>query len=102
MPFVLGFLYFWGDMSRSAFAREHCAVSALGLALLFVWMKCWQAVFTVKMREQILDAQSEALSFSRIINLTATQALIHSSSFLILPVALVMTIPFAAFRYDRS
>ena len=47
------------------------------------------------MREQILDAQSEALSFGRIINLAATQALIHSSSFLILPVALVMTIPFA-------
>lgn len=94
MPFILGFFYFWGDMSRSAFAREYCAVSALGLALLFVWMKCWQAVFTVKMREQILDAQSEALSFGRIINLAATQALIHSSSFLILPVALVMTIPF--------
>jgi len=95
MPFVLGLLYFWGDMSRSAFAREYCAVSALGLAFLFVWMKCWHAVFAVKVREQILDAQESSWSFGRIVNLTASQAFIHSSHFLILPVALVMVIPFA-------
>ena len=95
MPFVLGLLYFWGDMSHSAYAREHCAVSALGLAFLFVWMKCWHAVFTVKLREQILDAQASSWSFGRIFNLAATQAFIHSSSFLILPVALIMVIPFA-------
>ncbi|OQY02848.1 MAG: hypothetical protein B6I22_12790 [Desulfobacteraceae bacterium 4572_123] len=95
MPFVLGLLYFWGDMSRSAFAREYCAVSALGLAILFIWMKCWHAVFVVKVREQILDAQAGSWSFERIVNLAATQAFIHSSSFLILPVALIMAIPFA-------
>ena len=95
IPFVLGFLYFWGDMSRSAFAREYCAVSALGLAFLFVWMKCWHAVFAVKMREQILDSQAGSWSFGRIVNLSAIQAFIHSSSFLILPLALIMAIPFA-------
>ena len=95
MPFILGLLYFWGDMSRSAYAREYCAVYALGLAFLFVWMKCWHAVFAVKLREQILDAQSSSWSFGRIVNLSATQVFIHSSSFLILPVALIMAIPFA-------
>ncbi len=95
MPFVLGFLYFWGDMSRSAFAEEYCAVSALGLAFLFVWMKCWHAVFAVKMREQILDSQAGSWSFGRIVNLAATQSFIHSSSFFILPIALIMAIPFA-------
>jgi hypothetical protein len=94
MPFVLGFLYFWGDMSRSAFAREYCAVSALGLAFLFVWMKCWHAVFSFKMRGQILDVQTGSWSFDRIVSLAATQAFIHSSYFLILPIALIMVIPF--------
>jgi hypothetical protein len=94
IPFVLGFLYFWGDMSRSAFAGEYCAVSALGLAFLFVWMKCWHAVFAVKLREQILDAQTQTWSFGRMVNLVASQAFIHSSSFIILPVALIMAIPF--------
>ena len=45
MPFVLGLLYFWADMSRSAFAEKHLAASALGLAGLFIWMKCCQSVF---------------------------------------------------------
>ena len=95
MPFVLGLLYFWGDMSRSAFAEEYCAVSALGLAFLFVWMKCWHAVFTIKVREQILATQPSPWSVGRIFNLAATQAFVHASSFFILPAALIMAIPFA-------
>ncbi|MDY6791710.1 MAG: hypothetical protein SWH54_10635 [Thermodesulfobacteriota bacterium] len=95
MPFVLGFLYFWGDMSNSAFAPEYCAVSALGLAFLFIWMKCWHAVFAAKMRAQILGARSGSWSLGRMVNLVATQTFIHSSSFLILPLALIMAIPFA-------
>jgi len=32
VPFVLGLLYFWADMSRSAKAYEHGAMAALGLS----------------------------------------------------------------------
>ena len=45
LPFVMGLLYFWADMSQSAFAYSRCATSALGVALLFVWMKTWQAIY---------------------------------------------------------
>ncbi len=38
LPFVLGLLFFWSDMSRSALAPRHCSAGALGLGLLFVWM----------------------------------------------------------------
>ena len=41
IPFVLGLLFFWADMSRSPFAHQHHAEAALGLALLFFWMKFW-------------------------------------------------------------
>jgi len=41
VPFVLGLLYFWADMSRSPNANEYSAAAALGLAFLFVWMKVW-------------------------------------------------------------
>ena len=34
VPFVLGLLYFWADMSHSANANEYGAMAALGLALL--------------------------------------------------------------------
>ena len=30
LPFVLGLLFFWADMSTSAFARRHVAEAALG------------------------------------------------------------------------
>jgi hypothetical protein len=50
LPFVLGLLYFWADMSRSPFAARHLSGSALGLALLFLWMKFWQAVFAANLR----------------------------------------------------
>ena len=50
IPFILGLLYLWADMSRSAFAGRHCAPAALGLALLFVWMKIWQTIFAVGLK----------------------------------------------------
>ena len=45
-PFVLGLLYFGADMSRGAYAHRHLAEASLGLALLFVWMKTWQSVYS--------------------------------------------------------
>lgn len=39
VPFVLGLLYFWADMSRGANSDEHSVMGALGLSFLFVWMK---------------------------------------------------------------
>ena len=45
VPFILGLLYFWADMSRGAEAHEYSAMAALGLSFLFVWMKFWQTVF---------------------------------------------------------
>ena len=48
IPFVLGVLYFWADMSRSAKAHEYNTVAALGLAILFVWMKYWHFVFALR------------------------------------------------------
>src|SRR5579862_2201011 len=53
IPFVLGLLYFWADMSRSPFAYQHLTGSALGLAALFFWMKFWQVIFARHIRAQI-------------------------------------------------
>src|SRR5438876_779999 len=37
LPFVIGLLYFWAEMSRSPFAYQHLAGGSLGLAALFLW-----------------------------------------------------------------
>ena len=94
MPFILGILYFWADMSRNAFGQEYCAGASLGLAMLFIWMKCWQTVFALRIRAQISNEPSLTWSFARIRHLVVTQTVIQSSGFLILPSALVLIIPF--------
>jgi len=53
LPFILGLLYFWADMSRDPYAPQHLTAAALGLALLFLWMKFWQVIFARKLRALI-------------------------------------------------
>ena len=60
LPFVLGFLFFWADMSQSAFAYDHCAPAALGLALLFTWMMYWQAIFVRELDAELSGAPAPA------------------------------------------
>src|SRR5439155_25546756 len=52
LPFGLGFLFFWADMSRGSTAYEHCASTAFGISLLFLLMKTWQAVFAWRLKAQ--------------------------------------------------
>lgn len=94
VPFMLGLLYFWADMSRSARAYEYSAMAALGLSLLFVWMKFWQTVFMFQIRAQFFNENLPPWSLQRISSITATQSLIHSTRFLVLPIASLMVIPF--------
>jgi len=94
VPFVLGLLYFWADMSRSANAYQYSTVAALGLSFLFVWMKFWQSVFTYQIRAQFFDDMPPTWSLQRVTAIAATQALIQSTRFVVLPLASLMVIPF--------
>jgi hypothetical protein len=94
VPFVLGLLYFWADMSRSANAHEYSAVAAIGLSVLFVWMKFWQTLFMYQVRCQIVDEFRRPWSLSRIVSIVATQSLIQSTRFFVVPVASLLVIPF--------
>jgi len=89
IPFVLGLLYFIGDMSRSANAMEYCAQASLGLALLFVWMKCWQAIFSNHVLEYIENKPFTGVSLKRFLRLAATQTLVQSTGLFILPFSLL-------------
>ncbi len=93
-PFVLGLMYFWADMSRSANAGDHSAMAALGLAFLYVWMKFWHTVFAQRLRAQIAGERQYELSLDRIASVAATQSLIQSTRFIVLPIAGVMLIPY--------
>ena len=93
-PFVLGLMYFWADMSRSANAGDHSAMAALGLAFLYTWMKFWQTVFAQRLRAQIAGERPYKWSLGRIASVAASQSLIQSTRFIVLPIAGVIMIPY--------
>lgn len=94
LPFILGLFYFWADMSRSADAQSYHAVASLGIALLYVWMKCWHVVFAARVKMNISGQPVPQWSFQRLLSLVATQTLIHATAFFILPLAALIAIPF--------
>jgi hypothetical protein len=95
LPFVLGLLYFWADMSRSPFAVRHLADAALGLAALFLWMKFWQVIFLRRLRAALLGTTLPPLTPKQCGRIFVTQAALQPTGLFLLPLALVLTLPFA-------
>jgi hypothetical protein len=94
LPFILGLFYFWADMSRSADAHRYQAAASLGVAALYIWMKCCQAVFAAHIKSMIGGKPLPRWSIKRKLSLVATQTLIHATAFFILPLAALTAIPF--------
>jgi hypothetical protein len=94
LPFLIGFLYFWADMSRSPFAEGRLAEAALGMAGLFVWMKFWQVVFMRELKAALLGAALPPLTPKRCGRILVSQGVLQSTGLFISPVALVLTLPF--------
>jgi hypothetical protein len=94
LPFVLGFLYFWADMSQSAFARERLEGAAFTLSLAFVWMKCWHSVYAARLTDHVCGGPSTGVPFIRKLRVLVVQAAVQPTGFVVLPLALLITLPF--------
>ena len=92
LPFVLAALYFWGDMSRSPFASEHLMGGALTLAILFLWMKTCQAMFSRQMRCRV-SGESPGFTPRRAWRIFVSQSALQPTELFILPLALVPVFP---------
>ncbi|MDE3099198.1 MAG: DUF4129 domain-containing protein [Verrucomicrobiota bacterium] len=95
IPFVLGLLFFWTDMSRSPFANQHLADASLAMAVLFVWMKFWQAVFARRIRAQIAIQPPPALNLGRATRILLTQLILQPLGLFLIPLSLLPVLPFA-------
>src|SRR5258707_15883179 len=91
LPFVLGLLFFFYDMSRGAFAQEHVGSASFGVALLFIWMNVWQSLFAAKVRQE-LDGNERQPTLGRLL---VSQSVIQPSGLLAIPVAALITLPLA-------
>ena len=95
LPFVLAFLFFWSDMSRSPFARERLEPLAGGLALLFCWMKFCQGAFARRLWAQVSGIASEHISFRDRLAAEVSNLFWQATGFIILPIAILVALPFA-------
>jgi len=95
LPFVLGLLFFWADMSRNPFATQHAAAVSLGMAGLFLWLKFWQAVFAQRLRAQLSGEDPPPLTVARAAKMFLTQTAVQPTALFVLPLALIPALPFA-------
>lgn len=94
VPFVLGLLFFWADMSRSAFAHQHLAEASLGMALLFLWLKFWQALFARRVRAHVSGEPPPRWTFRRCGRILLSQAIVQPFALILMPPALLLVLPF--------
>jgi hypothetical protein len=96
IPFLLGFLLFWTDMSRHAQAEDHLLESALGLTLLFIWMKCWQSAAASELHAHCARADRPGWNWARVRRLVYLQGAWQPTKLIALPLAALFALPFAA------
>jgi hypothetical protein len=95
IPFVLGLLFFWADMSRSPFASDHLAEASLAMALLFIWMKFWQVIFARRLRAQRTGKPPEPLNFRRSLRILIAQTILQPLGLFLIPLSAIPLLPFA-------
>jgi Domain of unknown function (DUF4129) len=94
LPFILGLLYFWSDMSRGAFAEQRLVAGTVGMTLLFVWMKCWQAIFAQQLKAQLCGEPAPGWKCGRLRRLILAQTILQPAGLFLLSAALVILLPF--------
>ena len=103
IPFVLGFLYFWIEMSRSPFASQDLPEAAMLLAVLFVWMKTCHVLFGRRLRAALAGKPTHNWNLRQGLRVAFCQAVIQPSGLFIIPLSLipVLTYPWAYAFYQN-
>jgi hypothetical protein len=94
IPFVLGLLFFWAEMSRSPLAPQRLGPASFTMALLFCWMKFWQVIFARRVRAQAAGEIFSPPGFRRCLRIFFTQAIIQPSGLFLLPLAAIPVLSF--------
>jgi len=94
VPFVVALLFFWSDMSRSAYAQQRCLPASLGLVALFIWMKCWQVIYLRGLRTIVNGCARKSLTLRQILRMVGAQVMTQPYGLLSIPVALAIGLPF--------
>jgi hypothetical protein len=102
-PFVFAFLFFWTEMVSSGLAERSLVPGAAVLGILFIWFKTTQAFFCKGLREAFYGAEGHRWTFKHWLKALRRQAFWQPTGLILLPVAFVITVPFAwAFAFYQN
>src|SRR5260370_25808185 len=93
LPFVLGFLFFWTEMSRDAFAYQSILPGSFAVALLYLWMNIWQAIYTAELRTRL--GKPTRWTARLILRLAIQQIAVQPTSLIVIPIGALLVLPFA-------
>jgi hypothetical protein len=93
-PFVLGILFFWAYVTWFTPPPSVIAWESCGLAGLFAAMKAAHADFCARLMAIRLRAPAPEFSLRRLLRLAAGQMRIQAWGLIVLPFAMVLTLPF--------
>jgi len=95
LPFVMGLITFWAAMERSANAYRSLPFGALLLALLFIWMKTWQARYCRLLLTRLRGAEPAPWPIRAFLRNASMQGYLHATGFIVLPIATILAFPLA-------
>ncbi len=95
VPFLIGFLFFWTEMSRSRDAEADSFLEALGMALLFLWMNGWKAVFAGRLRRQLEGEAGPRWTWRRAWAVAVVQSAAQPLKLVAMPLAAMAILPAA-------
>ncbi len=88
VPMALGAVAFRNSLGDARITDARLAASALGMALLLVWMNYWRAAFARTLRRRLSGAQGGAAKSG-----IATHAFLGAARFIAVPVAALILFP---------
>ncbi|MCB1097330.1 MAG: hypothetical protein KDN22_17285 [Verrucomicrobiae bacterium] len=94
VPFAVGLLFFFTEMSRGAHAEEHLINASLGVALVYLWMKVCQAMFCRRLWQQLSPGGTlPQMTVSRFVRYGAVQIFVHSFAPVLLSIGCLFLLP---------
>jgi Domain of unknown function (DUF4129) len=93
VPFALATLVFWKQVTNPHISDAACALDALALTAMLVWMNCWRAVFAGSVRRQLNGDLERPRTRGELFRLIMVQSLACGTKLIVLPLTALIVFP---------
>ncbi len=94
LPFIFGFVYYWTEMSRNVLTENSIVFLSFILAILFIWMRCWQSIFMRFIQAYVCGESVCNFNLSVIGRLIGAHIILQPCSIVLRPFSWILLFPF--------